>query len=100
MSAVGFYGDRTGETPVPLILLPKSATRCITPGMSRSGAKWSSGRTPGALLVAIVFLVLALAPLKADETKPLLFVGDKDYPPLTYLDNQQPAGMAVDVVKA
>ena len=34
------------------------------------------------------------------ENKPLLFVGDKDYPPLTYLDNQQPAGMAVDVVKA
>jgi PAS domain S-box-containing protein len=68
--------------------------------MSRSGAKWSSGRTPSALFVAIAFLAIALAPLKADDIKPLLFVGDKDYPPLTYLDNQQPAGMAVDVVKA
>ncbi len=70
--------------------------------MSRSGAKWIFGHTPFPLLVCIVLLaVLAICPsLKADETKPLLFVGDKDYPPLTYLDKQQPAGMAVDVVKA
>jgi len=69
--------------------------------MSRSGAKWSSGRIPRALLVAItLFAVTFTRPLKADDAKPLLFVGDKDYPPLTYLDSQQPAGMAVDVVKA
>lgn len=69
--------------------------------MSRSGAKWRPGRIPRALVVAIGLLAAALAgTLQADEPKPLLFVGDKDYPPLTYLENQQPTGMAVDVVKA
>ena len=69
--------------------------------MSRIGAKWRSGRTLKALLGFIVLIANAFAPsLKAAEPKPLLFVGDKDYPPLTYLDHQQPAGMAGDVVKA
>jgi PAS domain S-box-containing protein len=71
--------------------------------MSRRGANWSFGRIPHALVVAITVLFLVPAftcPLEAAEPKPLLFVGDKDYPPLTYLDNKQPAGMAVDVVKA
>jgi PAS domain S-box-containing protein len=70
--------------------------------MSTSGAKWIFGHSPSPFFVHIAFLLfLAISlPLNAAETKPLLFVGDKDYPPLTYLDNQQPAGMAVDVVKA
>jgi PAS domain S-box-containing protein len=66
--------------------------------MSRRGVKWSSARIPSAL-VAFTLFAFASA-LKADDTKPLLFVGDKDYPPLTYLKGEQPAGMAVDVVKA
>lgn len=44
--------------------------KCI---MSRRGAQWSSGRIPRALVVAIIFLAFA-RPLKADETKPLLFI--------------------------
>src|SRR6185437_3457250 len=68
--------------------------------MSRSAAQWRSGRIPRTLVVSITFIAAALARVKADSPKPLLFVGDKDYPPLTYLDGQQPAGMAVDVVKA
>jgi len=70
--------------------------------MSRSGAKWMFGHTLTSFAVLITLLAtLAIClPLKAADTKPLLFVGDKDYPPLTYVNNQQPAGMAVDVVKA
>jgi PAS domain S-box-containing protein len=71
-------------------------------GMSISGAKRMFGHSPRPLVFRIAFpLFLAISlSLNAAETKPLLFVGDKDYPPLTYFDNQQPAGMAVDVVKA
>jgi PAS domain S-box-containing protein len=70
--------------------------------MSRSGAKWMFGQNTISLLAHTALLAsLAIClPLRAADTKPLLFVGDKDYPPLTYLDTQQPAGMAVDVVKA
>jgi PAS domain S-box-containing protein len=70
--------------------------------MSSRGAKWLFGHAPCATLFRIaIFATCAIClPLSGAETKPLLFVGDKDYPPLTYFDNQQPAGMAVDVVKA
>jgi PAS domain S-box-containing protein len=70
--------------------------------MSRSGAKWMFGHTLAPSLACIALLIfLSISPrLNAAETNSLLFVGDKDYAPLTYLDNQQPSGMAVDVVKA
>ena len=70
--------------------------------MCPRGAKWMFGFPPLRLMVRIAFLAfLAICRTSTGaENKPLLFVGDKDYPPLTYLDNQQPAGMAVDVVKA
>ena len=33
----------------------------------------------------------------AAETKPLLLLGDKDYPPITYLDQGVPKGLDVDL---
>ncbi len=70
--------------------------------MSLRGAKWLFGHIPRTLLSRLAILIVSAIclSLKGAETKPLLFVGDKDYPPLTYLDKQQPAGMVVDVVKA
>src|ERR1700746_1781821 len=34
------------------------------------------------------------------ENSPLLFLGDKDYPPLSYLDGNRAEGMDVDVARA
>jgi PAS domain S-box-containing protein len=58
------------------------------------------GRRMLLLCVGSWLALAASPPAHGQDTRPLLFVGDKDYPPLTYLDNQQPAGMAVDVAKA
>jgi PAS domain S-box-containing protein len=70
--------------------------------MSRNGWQLRFGHTPGSLIFCLAFIaVVAICPpISGAETKPLLFLGDKNYPPLTYLDNEQSAGMAVDVVKA
>jgi len=70
--------------------------------MSRSGAQLRFGHTPRFPVLCLIFIAVAAIspPILGAETKPLLFLGDQDYPPLTYLENQQPTGMAVDVVKA
>lgn len=48
------------------------------------------------LLIAAAVFDLSAAP----EQKPLLFLGDKDYPPLAYLENGVAKGMDVDLTKA
>jgi two-component system cell cycle sensor histidine kinase/response regulator CckA len=39
-------------------------------------------------------------PAAKPEKRPLVFLGDKDYPPLSYLDGNKAVGMDVDVAKA
>jgi glutamine transport system permease protein len=71
--------------------------------MFRNGAHSRFGHPSRSLVFCLYFLAVtaALSPsVTGAETKPLVFLGDKDYPPLAYLDNQKPTGMAVDVVKA
>ena len=70
--------------------------------MSRSGSQLRFGHTPCPLIFCLAFIAIVAIcfPTSCAESKPLLILGDKNYPPLTYLDNQQPAGMAVDVAKA
>ncbi len=39
-------------------------------------------------------------PARVPDSRPLVFLGDKDYPPLSYLEGNKPVGMDVDVAKA
>ncbi len=59
------------------------------------------------MVVLVGFLITAahvppfgLHEALASEQKPLLFVGDKDYPPLVYLDEGVAKGVQVDLAKA
>jgi formate hydrogenlyase transcriptional activator len=55
---------------------------------------------PGLAFVPLVGVLLFAAPALAAERSPLVFLGDKDYPPLSYLEDGVPRGFDVDVVKA
>ncbi len=48
----------------------------------------------------MAFLSLAILGLPAAEKPALLFLGDKDYPPVAYLEDGTPKGMDVELVKA
>ena len=52
---------------------------------------------------SLIFLAATLlmnACLAAGYTEPLVFVCDKNYPPMTYLENGQPKGVVVDILHA
>ncbi len=58
-------------------------------------------RLSGAALLALA-LCGSLDPQKARgaEGRPLIFLGDKDYPPVAYLEEGNPKGMDVDLARA
>ncbi len=51
--------------------------------------------------VLFTFLLLSSLYLQAEnKEKPLLFLGNKNLPPVAYIKDGQPAGLAIDIVKA
>jgi PAS domain S-box-containing protein len=50
--------------------------------------------------VAALFLILTARTASAADQTPLVFLGDRDYPPLSYLDHGVPKGLDVDLVQA
>lgn len=53
----------------------------------------------GLLCFFLSIQILSIS-VQAAERGPLLFVGDESYPPLTYLENNEPKGIIIDVVRA
>jgi PAS domain S-box-containing protein len=57
--------------------------------------------TGGAFAIALLLLIFSqLGATGPDAVKPLVLLGDKDYPPITYLDQGVPKGLDVDLAKA
>ena len=52
------------------------------------------------VLAVLAFLVAASAAALAAERKSVRVLGDRDYPPITYVEDGIPRGFDVDVVKA
>jgi formate hydrogenlyase transcriptional activator len=50
--------------------------------------------------LSFIICLACFAPFAAAQQVPLRFVGDKDYPPLSYIDHGESAGFDVDVLKA
>src|ERR1043165_8569066 len=57
----------------------------------------AGGKVQGAVLVAAGCAWLRVY---GAESRPLLFLGDKDYPPITYLEGSTAKGLEVDLVDA
>ena len=55
-------------------------------------------RTP--LFAGILLWLACLLPAAHAAGPPLVFVNDKDYPPLSYLDHNTPKGLSVDIIQA
>lgn len=53
-----------------------------------------------ALLVLGIAVLLATDAASAIERRGLLFVGDANYPPYTYLEGAQPKGVVIDIIRA
>src|SRR5262245_12297210 len=51
-------------------------------------------------LILLAIIITAPLGLLADEPKPLTFFGDKDYPPIAFLENGTAKGMDVDLATA
>jgi PAS domain S-box-containing protein len=49
---------------------------------------------------AAVLLSLAARPASAGDQKPLVFLGDRDYAPLSYVEGGAPRGLDIDLVEA
>ena len=57
-------------------------------------------QTAARIFLTILTLLAAFSIAKADSAKPLLFVGNQDYPPVVYLDEGVARGFYVDVTEA
>src|SRR5262245_41229036 len=51
-------------------------------------------------IAVVVSLAGSGACLAAVAAGPIVLLGDANYPPLTYLENGQPKGLAVDIARA
>jgi len=52
------------------------------------------------VFAGIISALLFVGHAQADENRSLIFAGNEDFPPLTYLENGTPTGMMIDVVHA
>src|SRR5215212_3153411 len=52
------------------------------------------------LLAALFFGSFGLCPAAGADLKPITFLGDKDYPPIAYLEDGVAKGMDVDLARA
>ncbi|MBP7736228.1 MAG: transporter substrate-binding domain-containing protein [Spirochaetes bacterium] len=50
--------------------------------------------------VILACMVMLIAAAGAAGAEPVVFVGDADYPPLTYLEKGEPKGLIVDIMRA
>jgi rod shape-determining protein MreC len=83
--------DRAGGTFRAVRVRP--AVRLDTHGGFGSG-----GAPRGALLLALAIAVAVPGAPRADGERPLRFVGNRNIPPVVYLDGEDPTGVAVDLL--